>query len=75
MLEPTKKAYPVSKDKEEAIVRQYEGTNTIKSNPIAMEENNNTTHWRTIIPKKSFSCCEGSEPHIRLPILGIQQKD
>ena len=26
------------------------------------------TNWRTITPKK-FSCCEGSEPHVRLPSL------
>ena len=30
---------------------------------------------RTIIPKKFSHSCKGSEPHIRLPSLGIQQKD
>ena len=40
----------------------------IKSNPIpAGWENDNT--------KKFSHYCEGSEPHIRLPSLGIQQRD
>ena len=34
------------------------------------------TNWRTTtIPKKFSHCCEGSEPHARLPSLGIQQRD
>ena len=28
-----------------------------------------------MIPKKFSHCCEGSEPHIRFPSLGIQQRD
>ena len=40
----------------------------IKSNPIPTRwENNNT--------KKFSHYCEGSEPHSRLPSLGIQQRD
>jgi len=30
---------------------------------------------RTIIPKMFSHCCEGSEPHVRLPSLEIQQMD
>ena len=33
------------------------------------------TVWRTIIPKKFLHYCEGSEPHVRLPNLGIWQRD
>ena len=33
------------------------------------------TNWRIIIPKKFFHCCEGSEPYVRPPRLGIRQKD
>lgn len=29
-----------------------------------------THKQETIIPKKFFCCCEGSEPHIGLPRLG-----
>ena len=32
------------------------------------------TNWRTIILNKFFHCCEDSEPLIRLPSLGIQQR-
>lgn len=39
-----------------------------------------TTGWathklETVVPKKFSLCCEGSEPHVRLPSLGIQQRD
>ncbi|XDA90983.1 hypothetical protein R6Z07F_020594 [Ovis aries] len=33
------------------------------------------TNWRMIIPKMLSYCYEGSEPHVRLPSLGIQQRD
>ena len=33
------------------------------------------TNWSTILPKKSSLCCEGSEPHARLPSLGSRQRD
>ena len=29
--------------------------------------------WRTLIPKKSTHWSEGSEPHVRLPNVGVQQ--
>ena len=34
-----------------------------------------TTNWRRIIPKSFSHWCEGSEPHIRLPGLGIWHRD
>ena len=33
------------------------------------------TNWRTIIPNKFLRCWVGSKPRIRLPNLGIQQRD
>ena len=33
------------------------------------------TNWRTVLPKKLSHRCEGSEPHVGLPSLGIQQRD
>ena len=87
MLEPTKKNKnknkqtkniyiyihtPTSKDKEEASAGQQEGRNH-KSNSISVGwvthklENDNT--------KEVFPLCESSEPHIRFPSLGIQQRD
>ena len=48
-------------------------TTTIKSNPIPAKwvthklDNNNT--------KEGLHCYEGSEPNVRLPSLGIQQRD
>lgn len=52
---------------------RWRDTITIKSNPIS-------TRWvthrlRTITTKEFFHCREGSEPHIRLPSLGIWQRD
>ena len=61
MLEPTKKKNLQGDSRRGAI--------TIKSNPIPVGwvtyklENNNT--------KEVFPLCEGSEPDIRLPSLGI----
>ena len=31
------------------------------------------TNWRTLIPQKSTHWREGSEPHVRLPNLGVRQ--
>ena len=31
--------------------------------------------WSIITPKEFLNCCKGSRPHIRLPNLGIQQRD
>ena len=69
MLEPTKKSYPTSKDKAAAAVRQQEACNhnRIKSYTHQVGD----TDWRIIIPKKFSHCCEHSEPHVRLPSLGI----
>ena len=30
-------------------------------------------NWRTLIPQKSTHWSEGSEPHVRLPNLGVRQ--
>ena len=48
------------------------GAIMIKSNPIPIGWW--LTNWRTI-PMKFSHCCEGSEPHIRLPSLSIQKRD
>ena len=32
------------------------------------------TNWRTLIPQKSTHWSEGSEPHVRLPNLGVWQQ-
>ena len=45
----------------------------IKSNPIPA---GSVTHkLKNNIPKKFSHCCDSYEPHIRLPSLGIQQRD
>ena len=33
------------------------------------------TNWRTLIPQKSTPWSEGSEPHVRLPNLGVWQRE
>ena len=33
------------------------------------------TNWRTLIPHKSTHWSESSEPHVRLPNLGVQQEE
>ena len=33
------------------------------------------TKWRTLIPQKSTHWSEGSEPHVRLPNLGVWQQE
>ena len=75
MLELTKKKKKkgnlMSKDKKPQW-DGWKGTITIKSNPIPTGL---ATHsWRTIIPKKFSHCCEGLEPHIRLPNLETQKR-
>ena len=63
------KRYPMSKDKKEAKERWEERHNhhKIKSHTRQIGDPQN---WRTIIPKKFYNCCEGSELHVRLPRLG-----
>ena len=34
-----------------------------------------STHWRTILPKKVSHCCESFRAHSRFSNLGIQQRD
>ena len=72
-LELTKKDTPQSKTKEKPQWDGRRGAITVKSNPITAGwvthrlENTYTTevhHWS-----------EGSEPHIRLPNLGVQQRE
>ena len=46
----------------------------IKSNPIHLPGGWTTT-WSTVIPKKFSHFCKGSAPHLRLPSLGIGQRD
>ena len=68
-------SHPKTKEKPQWDSRR--GAITIKSNSITAEW---VTHncsplsdWRTIIPQKSTHWSEGSEPHVRLPNLGIWQ--
>ena len=71
-LEPNKKRYLMSKNKEEATVRQWEGKQSWK-NQIPYPPSGWPTDWRTII-SKSLHCCEGSEPQVRFPSLRIQKR-
>ena len=63
----------MSRDKEEVAVRWYEGTIMINSNPIPVRwvthklEDKNT---KDVLP-----LCEVSEPDVKLPSLGIRQRD
>jgi len=63
----------MSKYRGEATKRHWRGTNTIKSNSIPAEwvthklDSNNT--------QEALPLCEGSEPLIRFPSLGIWQRD
>jgi len=70
MLEPTKKRYPKSRDKEEAATKWKEMHKHDKIKK-AQPEGGQHMMWRTIISKKFSHSCEGSEPHIRLPSLGM----
>ena len=65
------KKNPMSKNKEDAT-KQSEGHN---HNIILYPPGGQPTDWRTIIPKQESHCCKGSETHIRLPSLGIQQRE
>ena len=68
MVEHTKNRYPGPKSKKKPQRDGRRGTIMIKS----LDEW--PTNWRTIILNKFFHCCEDSEPLIRLPSLGIQQR-
>ena len=70
-LEHTKKGTPHPKTKEKPQRDGRRGAITIKSNPIPL--GGWLTNWRTIIPQKSTHWSEGSEPHVRLPNLGVWQ--
>ena len=69
-LELTKRDTPHPKTKEKPQWDGRRGAITIKSNPITAAWV--TTNWRTITPQKSTHWSEGSEPHVRLPNLGVQ---
>ena len=70
-VELTKKDTPHPKTKEKPQWDDRSGAITIKSNPI-------TAGWVTHkleIPQKSTHWSEGSEPHVRLPNLGVQERE
>ena len=46
----------------------------IKSNPIPTRWRTNNSKMENNKAKKFSHCCEGSEPHIRLPSLRTQQR-
>ena len=69
---PPKTDTPCAKTKKKLQWDGRRGTIRIKSNPIPT--GGWPTNWRTIIPKNFSHCYEGSEPHVRLPSLGIQQR-
>ena len=54
-------------------MRWQEGHNHDKSNPKAT--GGRPTNWRIIILQKFSHWSEGSEPHVRLPNLGVRQQD
>ena len=72
-LELTKKdtPHPKTKDKQQWDGRR--GEITIKSNPIFL--GGWLTNWRTLIPQKSTHWIEVFEPHVRLPSLGVRQRE
>ena len=72
-LELTKKDTPHPKTKEKPQRDGRRGAITIKSNP--MTAGGWLTNWRTLILQKSTHWSEGSEPHIRLPNLGVWQRE
>ena len=47
----------------------------LQSNKIPYPLGGWPTDWRIVISKKFSHYCEGSEPHVRLSSLGIQQRD
>ena len=66
---PPKKRYLTSKDTGEAIMRWQEGHNYDK-NQILKLPGRWRANWRTITPLMFSHCNEGSEPRIRVRILG-----
>ena len=68
-LEPTKKDIPHSKTRSH---KEMVGGAQSWWNQIWYPLGGWLTKWRTITPKKFSHCCE---PHVRLPSLGIQQRD
>ena len=71
---PPKKDNPRPKTKKQPQWDGRRGTITINLNPIP------TYGWVTHrlenrIPKKFSQCCEDCEPQVRLPSLGIRQRD
>ena len=72
-LELTKKDTPHLKTKEKPQWDGRRGAITIKSNPLTAGWV--LANWRTFIPQKSTHWREGSEPHVRLPDLGVQQQE
>ena len=69
-LEPTKNRCPKTKEKSQLDGRR--SVIMIKSNLIAL--GGQPTNWKPVVPKKFSLCCEGSEPHVRLPSLGNPAK-
>lgn len=70
---PSKKGTVHPKTKKKPQQDSRRGTIMIKSNPYPPV--GWPINWTTIIKKKFSHCCEGSESHIRLPSLGIRQRD
>ena len=70
-LELSKKDTPPPKTKEKPQWDSRRGAITIKSNPITA--GGWLTNQRILIPQKSTHWSEGSEPHVRLPNLGVRQ--
>ena len=68
-LEPTKKDIPHSKTRSH---KEMVGGAQSWWNQIRYPLGGWLTKWRTITPKKFSHCCE---PRVRLPSLGIQQRD
>ena len=68
------KRCPTSKDKEEAAAKKQGGFEHVK-NQIPYPPGGRPTDWRVMIPRNSSHCCRGSEPHVRLPSLGLQKRD
>ena len=73
MRDTTKKRYPTPKNKEEAATG-WLGRAQSQQNQIPYLLGGRPPNWRIIIPKKFSHFCEGSEPHTRLPSLGIQKR-
>ena len=72
-LELSKNDTPHPKAKEKPQWDGRRGAITIKQIPYQLGEC--LTNWRTLIAQKSTHWSEGTEPHIRLPNLGVQQQE